>query len=573
LIGLLTESALLVNYQGHANVDRFTHESLILDAGNSINADLYTDIRGLRNLEKPFIFEGYACWISDFQRRAEGSAGVQDAIGEKLVLNPEGGASACFASGCSEIISTNRTFNPFVTRAMFSQLQGFDPQGRPIPARILMGEVVVTGLVRYGRSDYALRHILFGDPAMIVDMGPPSASATVDGLPVDPGYVYEGATFDTLEVIADIKDEEAIMTIALDLIEGGVPRPVPADSFSSVALTDLTFPRSRSYRTTYRHVPVLGDYILRFSGDDYSGKQFALDIGVRTGSADFFRDQAPLPKDGSLVFGQTLRAVLKRPFPFTQADIAARIDTIPAGEFEGYAVRQMDTEGKEWEVALRPRLDAGSHIFEVEVGGFAARRAFIYVPLKIDIFADGRTLYENDFTSPAGTLKIVVLTELGLTADDIRVELDQSPYPVTFQSDTSGTEWRGFLDLASAQLLPGAHALAVNVREVSTTRNFRISEELNLENVSVFPNPFSSETYFYYTLSEAASEAKLSIYTISGRKIFEADVGTHPGYNQYRWDGLDMTHDRVANGTYIYKLVIKGDGGEREFIERLVKLD
>ena len=37
LLSLLNASALLVNYQGHANRDRFTHESLILDGGYQTN--------------------------------------------------------------------------------------------------------------------------------------------------------------------------------------------------------------------------------------------------------------------------------------------------------------------------------------------------------------------------------------------------------------------------------------------------------------------------------------------------------------------------------------------------------
>jgi len=71
LVSLLNESALLVNYQGHANRDRFTHESLILDGGNPTNPTAWTDIRGLTNAERPFIF---AATLLDLGIRTPGRA-------------------------------------------------------------------------------------------------------------------------------------------------------------------------------------------------------------------------------------------------------------------------------------------------------------------------------------------------------------------------------------------------------------------------------------------------------------------------------------------------------------------
>jgi hypothetical protein len=567
LLSLLGEGALIVNYQGHSNRYEFTHEQLIRDDQS------YSDIRGLRNADRPFVFIGLGCWMSDFQVRTEPASFIQDAIGEKFLLNPDGAACASFASACSEYIGANAAFDIVLARTIFTHLVGVDPQGRPIPARILMGEAVTNALIRYGVSDYASRYLLFGDPAMVIDMGPPEGSATVDGVPVGEDYVFLGETFDTLDVALEVKDEEAIMEIGLATVEGEVVTPVPAGDYSIQALVDLELERSRAYGVNLRHVPHLGEYALRLTGRDYSGKTGTFDINFSTGSAAFFKDEAELPDGGMLVLGQTLRVVLTRPYAFTENDIDGRLDGIPASEFSGYSLVKQDAGGKVWEMSLVPSLEGGEHTFAVSVSGFAAGRSFRFMPARVEILADGRNLYENDFVTADATLEIKITTASGTSGQDLGVDLDSAPYTVLFEPDTSQTEWTGVIALGPVGLVPGAHELAVTVHGFGTTRNFRISESLGLVDVSVFPNPFSGDTYFFYTLTEEAREARLSIYTVSGRKIFVADVGAFPGYNQYRWDGRDERGDRLANGTYIYKLVVRGGGLEREAVGRVVKLD
>ena len=533
----MNESALLVNYQGHANRDRFTHESMILDGGNPTNPTAWTDIRGLTNLERPFIFAGYGCWISEFVRRAEPY--LQDAIGEKFLTSAGGGACAAFASGCSEGIATNRLFNPYVARAMFENLQGFDPHGNPIAARLLIGEVIITGLTRFSVSDYATRHLLFGDPAMVIDMGAPRVSAAVDGVPVDETYVFGAEDLDSLEIVFETADEEAIMEIALDLVEGTTATPVAEDAYTSEALTDAGYVRSRSYRTTYTHVPLLGDYAVRLTGQDYSGREAAFDVRVNTGTASFYKDQSALPEGGTFVFGQMLRVILSRPYSFGEGDITALVDSVPASSFDGYSLVQKDGDGRQWEISLLPALDPGSHAFTVSVKGFEASRAFVYLPVSIDILAAGRNLFDGDFVAGDASLEMVVLAEAGVSGEDITVLVDDVARAVEFSADTSGTRWTGTLGLAGLGLAAGDHQIAVEVEGFTVARAFRIAEDLALLDVSVFPNPFGGETYFYYTLTEMVDQARLAIYTVAGRKVFEDDLGAFAGYNQYRWNGRD----------------------------------
>ena len=154
------------------------------------------------------------------------------------------------------------------------------------------------------------------------------------------------------------------------------------------------------------------------------------------------------------------------------------------------------------------------------------------------------------------------------------MEVDSVANGVRFVADTSGTVWTGYLNLAASGLGLGPHEVAVTLSNVSASRRFRISEQAEIVDAFAFPNPFSSETYFFYDLQGQPSAAKLAIYTVSGRKIFEAGVGSDRIGRQYRyrWDGRDSWGDPVANGTYIYKLTVEAGGATQESVGRIVKV-
>lgn len=78
-------------------------------------------------------------------------------------------------------------------------------------------------------------------------------------------------------------------------------------------------------------------------------------------------------------------------------------------------------------------------------------------------------------------------------------------------------------------------------------------EEFSLENVYNFPNPFARSTYFTFSLSHR-SAVKLTIFTLTGKAIFEKSVICGAGFNRIFWDGRDGDGDRVANGIYLYKI-------------------
>jgi flagellar hook assembly protein FlgD len=91
-----------------------------------------------------------------------------------------------------------------------------------------------------------------------------------------------------------------------------------------------------------------------------------------------------------------------------------------------------------------------------------------------------------------------------------------------------------------------------------------------ISNIFNYPNPFSTSTRFYYTLtgSEPPSFFKIQIMTVSGRIVKEItqdqlgplQIGSH--LTDYVWDGTDEFGDKLANGVYLYKVIAKNEAGK-----------
>ncbi|RED99440.1 putative type IX secretion system sortase PorU2 [Marinoscillum furvescens] len=99
--------------------------------------------------------------------------------------------------------------------------------------------------------------------------------------------------------------------------------------------------------------------------------------------------------------------------------------------------------------------------------------------------------------------------------------------------------------------------------------SFEVINESTITHFYPYPNPFSTSTRFVFTLtgSELPDEVKIQILTVSGRVVREITqdelgplrIGTN--ISQYAWDGRDEFGDLLANGVYLYKVVLR-QGGE-----------
>lgn len=104
---------------------------------------------------------------------------------------------------------------------------------------------------------------------------------------------------------------------------------------------------------------------------------------------------------------------------------------------------------------------------------------------------------------------------------------------------------------------------------------FEIVNKSTISNVLTYPNPFTSSTRFVFTLtgSQIPTFFKIQIMTVSGkvvREIMLDELGPiHIGNNitDFAWDGTDQYGDPLANGLYLYRVVVSIDGQNLESLD------
>jgi len=136
------------------------------------------------------------------------------------------------------------------------------------------------------------------------------------------------------------------------------------------------------------------------------------------------------------------------------------------------------------------------------------------------------------------------------------------------------------------ELDPGNHSVELTVWDVHNNSNksyleFVVaeSEELAIERVLNYPNPFTTRTEFFFEHNQSCEflNVLIQVYTVSGKLV--KTINTVSNTNGFRnepipWDGRDDYGDRLATGTYVYKVSVMNPSGERaEKFEKLVKLN
>ncbi|MCX6121364.1 MAG: C25 family cysteine peptidase [Ignavibacteriales bacterium] len=206
-----------------------------------------------------------------------------------------------------------------------------------------------------------------------------------------------------------------------------------------------------------------------------------------------------------------------------------------------------------------------------------------------DITFDGRRIYDGDYILPHPTIRIAIYDNsplpiqnpsfVNLTLDDRRITLGE--YPDSLFETKSGPEKAVVTFKPALSGKKDAYKLMLQVKD--STGNevdlgnpiyFVVDSVWEIRNVFNYPNPFASETYFTFLLTNYADEVEIKIYTISGRLIQDILVPpqSENAYYQVYWNGRDRDGDEIANGVYFYKIIAKSNGLTRELIQKLAKI-
>ena len=107
-----------------------------------------------------------------------------------------------------------------------------------------------------------------------------------------------------------------------------------------------------------------------------------------------------------------------------------------------------------------------------------------------------------------------------------------------------------------------------------------MGQDLVIENVLNYPNPFINYTEFWFNHNSSTPlNVTIQIFTISGRLVKTILGTTDPNENNsfsrdFYWDGRDDFGDKVGKGVYIYKLNARSESINKSVskVEKLVIL-
>jgi hypothetical protein len=98
-----------------------------------------------------------------------------------------------------------------------------------------------------------------------------------------------------------------------------------------------------------------------------------------------------------------------------------------------------------------------------------------------------------------------------------------------------------------------------NASTSETYFEVRSSDQLAVVDVMNYPNPFKTSTAFTFRHNQAVPvNATVKIYTVAGRLIQTVEqFGISEPFARIPWDGRDRDGDELANGVYLYKLIVR----------------
>ena len=144
---------------------------------------------------------------------------------------------------------------------------------------------------------------------------------------------------------------------------------------------------------------------------------------------------------------------------------------------------------------------------------------------------------------------------------------------------------QGTIHFQLPALSAGIHSLKIKAWDVldnssEYTLEFNVSkdEELVLNHVLNYPNPFTTKTQFWFEHNKPNQnlQVKVQIFTLTGKVVKTIKQTINDAGNrssEVEWDGRDEFGDKLGRGVYLYRLtVISIDGKKKEKLEKLVIL-
>ncbi len=427
--------------------------------------------------------------------------------GELVILNPKGGAIAMFTTSRATYASANLTLNMAIYKDnMFLKQDGEYPR---------FGDVLRRSKLRGDDNDR--KFVLLGDPGLHL------AYPTLNVETTHINDVEVGTQSDTLRAYDVVKISGIITDENNNLIPdyNGIVYPSVYDK----AIDVLTYgDQNPKYQYELRNSVI------------YKGK-----VAVVNGKFTF---SFMLPKDISYHYG--------------------------TGRISYYATDFV--------------TDAKGYFEDFVIGGFNDSAETDAQGPVIQLFMNDTTFVNGGTTHETPTILALLSDENGINTTGNGIGHDIIAI-ITGATETSfilndfyeadlGESTSGKVRYLTPMLNPGQHILTLkawdlfnNSSETSISFVVTGSNQMLVDNLYNYPNPFTNETSIVFDHNQAGNElqVELSIFNLQGQRIrtIETDfTGDNFRSEPIRWNGLTDGGDDVPEGLYIYRVFVTNEKGE-----------
>ncbi|WP_422105814.1 type IX secretion system sortase PorU [Winogradskyella sp.] len=238
---------------------------------------------------------------------------------------------------------------------------------------------------------------------------------------------------------------------------------------------------------------------------------------------------------------------------------------------------------------------AGSS-FAIEVGGINENAPEDNIGPVINLFMNDENFVSGGITNESPNLLAKLQDDNGINTasgigHDITAIIDGDEtnpivlndyYQANIDDYTNGTVTFPFRDLE-----PGLHTLTLKAWDVynnSSTSEIQFTvfdkdEDLVINNVLNYPNPFVNYTEFWFNHNSVEPlDVSVQIFTVSGKLVRTLNGQTSGGSKSVSslskdivWDGRDDFGDKIGKGVYVYKLKVRSNRLNKQ-VEKIQKL-
>jgi hypothetical protein len=475
-------------------------------------------ILGWTNLNSMPIFMTATCEFARFDDHDRTSAG------EYVVLNPNGGGIGLFTTTRLVYSTSNAALNSYFYDTVFDKVNNEAPR---------LGDIYVGTKNKYGlySGDINYRKFaLLGDPA--VRLALPKHTIVTDSI----NGKSMSMTLDTINALSKVVIKGHIENSFGQKIED-FNGTITSKFYDKIANLKTLANSSDSYEANFS---VWKNLI-------YKGK-----ASVKNGDFVF---SFIVPKDISFQFGN--------------------------GRISYYA-----ENGEE---------DANGYTEQPIIGGVNKNAAEDNEPPSISLYMNNDKFVSGGITDENPSLYAEVFDENGINTvgngigHNIEAVIDKNTTNTIvlndfYESDLD-TYKSGKINYPFEKLEAGNHTLSLKVWDVYNNSQdemiefvVALNEELALDHVLNYPNPFTTRTEFSFEHNQVCDylDVQIQVFTISGKLVKTINKRAHTdGYriNGIIWNGTDDYGDSIGRGVYVYKVKVVNEQGDKiEKFEKLVVL-